>query len=128
MDGFQARGRQAAWLAMVLVVVGAGTPACAQKIRNTYGSPLDTLKDTHLTTTVPEAKDFVRATSPDKAKLDYAPLTGTEPVRPKPRDLKGVAALQAELESAGAANETRAKGLVKKARPAARGEGRQTGR
>lgn len=98
------------WLACLLIAGANG--ARAQKIHNTYGSPLDTIRNTHLTTATPTAKDFVRATSPDKAKLDYTPLTGIEPERPKPRDLKGVAALQAELESAGARNEVKAKGLL----------------
>lgn len=105
--------------AAALFLAGAATDAAAQKVRNTYGSPLDTIRNTHLTTTAPEAKDFVRATSPDKSKLQYTPLTGVEPDRPKPRDLKGVAALQAELESAGAKNEGRAKGLTPR-KPTAR--------
>ena len=95
-----------------LVLALTATAASAQKVHNTYGSPLDTIMNTHLTTTVPETKDFVRATSPDKSKLDYTPLTEVDPERPKPRDPKGVAALQAELESAGAKNESKAKGLL----------------
>ena len=112
-------------LSLVCFLIAGANGAWAQKIHNTYGSPLDTIKNTHLTTATPQAKDFVRATSPDKGKLDYTPLTGVEPERPKPRDPKGVAALQAELESAGARNEVKAKGLlprkvVAKAKPAPR--------
>jgi hypothetical protein len=96
---------------LVFVLVG-GAQAEGLKVHNTYGSPLETLKNTHLTTTVPDAKDFVRQTRPDASKLDYTPLTGTDPERPKPRDPKGVEALQAELEGAGAKNEVKAKGLL----------------
>lgn len=35
---------------------------------------------------------------PDPRSLNYAPLTGTDPERPKPRDAANVQALQAELE------------------------------
>lgn len=99
-------------LLLSAAVLLSTTGAFAQKVHNTYGSPLDTLMNTHLTTTVPEAKGFVKATRPDKDALAYTPLTGTDPQRPKPRDAKGVEALQAELESAGARNEARAKGLL----------------
>ena len=49
---------------------------------------------------------------PDESSLKYTPLTGPNPVRPKPRDPAGVKALQAELESAGAKNLEKAKGLI----------------
>ncbi len=114
MSGAAELGRRVAagaFLTCLFVLVADGS-AWAQKIHNTYGSPLDTIENTHLTTTVPEAKDFVRATHPDTSKLDYTPLTGVNPERPKPLDTKGIAALQAELEGAGAKNETKAKGLL----------------
>ena len=76
-----------------------------------YASPLDTILSTRLWTDVPPAQDFVKTTRPDPKGLDYAPLVGNDPERPKPRDAAGVAALKAELESGGAQNETRAKGL-----------------
>ena len=78
---------------------------------NPYASPLDTLMSTHLWTDVPPMKDFVTATHPDPQKLEYAPLVGQDPERPKLRDAAGVAALQAELESGVVANDARAKGL-----------------
>ena len=84
----------------------------AQTKHNIEGTPLDTLTNSHLTADVPEAKDFVKTARPDIKGLDYTPLTGAEPVRPKPRDPSGVQALQAELESAGAKNAQRAKGLL----------------
>jgi hypothetical protein len=90
----------------------AGVPANAQNKHNTYGSPLDTFMNTHITTDVPEPKDFVKETSPAKSTLKYTPLTGTDPDRPKPRDPKQIKELQAELESAGVKNEGRAKGLL----------------
>jgi hypothetical protein len=74
---------------------------------NTYGSPLDTLMSTRLWTDVAPAQDFVRATHPDARSLDYQPLTGTDPARPKPRDKANVEALQAELEHDGAVNATK---------------------
>ena len=69
--------------------------------RDKYGTPLDTLMTTHLTTTAPPAEAFVRATHPAQKDLDYTPLTGEDPVRPKPRDKANIMALQAELEHDG---------------------------
>lgn len=78
---------------------------------NPYGSPLDTMMSTRLWTDVPPAQDFVKETRPDAKQLDYAPLTGTDPARPKPRDKPNIQALQAELEHDGAQNESKARGL-----------------
>ena len=75
--------------------------------RDKYGTPLDTFMNTHLTTTAPPAEDFVRATHPAAADLDYTSLTGDDPVRPKPRDKANIEALQAELEHDGAAARTK---------------------
>jgi hypothetical protein len=106
---------------LVLASVIMVAPAAAQQIKkhNTYGTPLDTLKSTRFKTDVPEAEDFVKETRPDKSSLNYTPLTGVDPERPKPRDAKGVEALQAELEKAGARNEQHARGLLPKKKPAA---------
>jgi hypothetical protein len=90
----------------------AAAPAWAQSRHNVVGTPLDTLMGTRLTADVPEAKDFVTASRPDVKKLDYTPLTGAVPERPKPRDPTGIKALQAELEGAGAKNTQKAKGLI----------------
>ena len=106
------RLRPACFAGAIVMAGATSAPAWAQKVHNTYGSPLDTLVNTHLTTDVPQAQDFVRQTSPDRKSLDYTPLTGADPARPKPRDPKQVEALQAELEVAGAKNEQRAKGLL----------------
>lgn len=95
--------------APAILLVG---PCWAQTKHNIEGTPLDTLAKSHLTADVPEAKDFVTSARPAANTLDYTPLTGSEPVRPKPRDPSGVKALQAELESAGAKNAQRAKGLL----------------
>lgn len=78
---------------------------------NPTGSPLDTLLSTRLWADVPPAQDFVKESRPDPHSLEYKPLTGTDPVRPKPRDPSGVAALQAELEAGIAKNAARAKPL-----------------
>ena len=78
--------------------------------RDKYGSPLNTFMNTHLTTTAPPAEEFVRATHPAQKDLDYTPLTGVDPVRPKPRDKANIMALQAELERDGAT--ARGKGAV----------------
>ncbi len=69
-----------------------------KKPHSVSGSPLDTLRSTHLWTETGPAKDFVRDSRPDPRSLDYAPLTGTDPERPKPRDKANIEALQAELE------------------------------
>ena len=60
---------------------------------------------------------------PDPKTLDYAPLTGTDPERPKPRDAANVQALQAELERDRVVNQGKghvAGGAAKRARKAAR--------
>jgi hypothetical protein len=92
-----------AMLAAVALPAGAALaqsapPPKKKHNNNTYGSPLDTIMHTHLWTDVAPAKDFVRESRPDNKTLDYTPLTGTDPVRPKPRDAANVMALQAELE------------------------------
>jgi hypothetical protein len=102
------------------------TPSQPKPRPDPYGSPLDTIMSTHLWADVPPARDFVKTSRPNPEKLDYAPLTGQDPPRPKPRDAAGVASLQAELEKGGASNEVRAKGLrgtkstVRAARPGAK--------
>lgn len=89
---------------------GGEAPAGQHKF-NPYGSPLDTLLSTRLWADVPPAQNFVKESRPDPGTLDYKPLTGTDPARPKPRDPEGVAALQAELEAGIAKNAARAKPL-----------------
>ena len=76
--------------------------APAKHNNNTYGSPLDTMKSSRLWTDTPVPQGFVRDSRPDPATLDYTPLSGVDPARPKPRDAANVAALQAEMERAGA--------------------------
>ena len=93
--------------------------ASTKKPHSVSGSPLDTLRSTHLWTETGPAKDFVTETRPDPKTLDYAPLTGTDPERPKPRDAANVLALQAELERDQAVNQGKGGGK-KKARKAAR--------
>ena len=78
------------------------TAAPAKHNNNTYGSPLDTMKSSRLWTDTPVPKAFVRESRPEAGSLDYTPLTGTDPERAKPRDAANVAALQAEMERAGA--------------------------
>ncbi len=97
-------------------------PASKTKSHSVPGSPLDTLRSTHLYTKVAPAKDFVKDSRPDPKTLGYVPLTGTDPERPKPRDAANVLALQAELERSRGVNEGKGKafGTVKKARKAAR--------
>lgn len=102
----------------------AAPPAQAKRLAPTKrshsvsGSPLDTLRSTHLWTETAPAKDFVRDSRSDPKSLDYTPLTGTDPDRPKPRDAANVQALQAELEHDRMVNQGRAGG--KKARKAAK--------
>ena len=82
-----------------------------------YSSPLDTIMSTHLWTDVPATQPFVQATHPDPKTLDYTPLTGKDPDRPKPRDATNIKALQAELEADLASNGKRAHGLADPAKP-----------
>jgi hypothetical protein len=79
-----------------------------------YGSPLDTIRNTRLWTDVPPAEGFVRETRPNPKDLDYTPLTGVDPVRPKPRDAANVQALQAELERDGKENQKKAAAFGRK--------------
>lgn len=88
----------------------ASTPA-PKRSHSVSGSPLDTLKSTHLWTETAPPQDFVRDSRPEAAALDYAPLTGADPVRPKPRDAANVLALQAELERSRAVNEGKGRPL-----------------
>ncbi len=100
--------------AVLAPVVGQAQTASGDASKpkpNRYGTPLDTLRNTRLWTDVPPAQDFVTATRPDVKGLKYTPLTGDEPVRPKPRDPANVQALQAEMERFGVANEVKARGL-----------------
>jgi len=109
----------------ILLIAGHGMSAEAeeaQKRPQPSGSPLDTLMHTRIWADVPEARDFVRENRPAEADLEYQPLTGTDPERPKVKTKAEIEALQAELEGAGARNEKRA-GLNKtkpaKAKPLA---------
>jgi hypothetical protein len=91
-------------------------PATAPPVKkkyNPYGTPLDTILSTRLWTDVPEAKEFVRQTRPDPKTLSYAPLTGKDPARPKPRNLDGVAALEEELQNGAAKNEAAKDDVIK---------------
>lgn len=81
-----------------------GQPTAKKRSGSISGSPLDTFMHTHLRTKVPPAPDWIAATRPDAKTLDYEPLTGSDPVRPKPRDKANVMALQAELEQDAAIN------------------------
>ena len=101
----------------VVKPVSTHKPADKKPPRNKYGTPLDTLRETHLTTTVPEAEDFVRQSRPAAKDLDYTPLTGADPVRPKPRDKANIMALQAELEHAGAVTQAKGQPLRGGAKP-----------
>lgn len=93
-------------------VAVAQVPTAPANSHNKYGSPLDTLMSSRLWTDVPQARDFVRESRPDAKTLDYEPLTGTDPQRPKPRDKANVEALQAELEHDGALNARKGGGLA----------------
>ncbi len=86
---------------------GAAAPP-AKADHNKYVSPWETLMSSHLWSDVAPARDFVRESRPDPNSLDYAPLTGTDPVRAKPRDAANIQALQAELERDRVANNRKA--------------------
>jgi hypothetical protein len=94
------------WVAAALALIClASCPFAQAQQAKTGGSPLDTLMSTRLWADVPEAKDFVRDTRRPPDSLDYQPLTGTDPERPKPRSTAELQALQGELETAAAHNE-----------------------
>lgn len=77
-----------------------------------YQSPLATILSTRFWTDVPQEQDFVKTSRPDPKAIEYAPLVGKEPTRPKPRDAEGVAALQAELENGAVKNDAAAQDLL----------------
>lgn len=87
---------------------------------NDYGSPLHTLMSTHLWTDVSPAQDFVRESRPKAKDLDYTPLVGTDPQRPKPRDKANIEALRAELERDAVVNDAKGRGLRPPAKAAAK--------
>ena len=110
--------RRSLFLAAVLGFCGhavlaqtASAPAASKKSHSVTGSPLDTLRSTHLWADTAPARDFVTESRPDPETLDYAPLTGIDPGRPKPRDAANVLALQAELEKAQTINDGKGKPL-----------------
>ncbi len=76
-----------------------------ERHRNT---PLDTIMQTRLWADVPEAKDFVKEHRPDKEKLKFQPVTGTDPERPTPRTPAGLKDLETELEGARASADKKA--------------------
>ncbi len=96
--------------------VGQTTPV--NNPHNTYGSPLDTLKSSHLWTDVAPMQDFVKESRPDPGSLDYTPLTGADPERPKPRDPANVEALRAELEHDAVVNNRKAPAGAKRTKTA----------
>ena len=89
----------------------APAQAPSKKSHSVSGSPLDSLRSTHLWAATGTPRDFVRDSRPDPRTLNYAPLTGTDPDRPKPRDAANVQALQAELERARGVNEGKARAI-----------------
>lgn len=98
------------WLAVQAVLASALWTAsfCYAQERQLGPSPLDTLLETKLWADVPEPKDFVRATRPPAESLDYQPLTGADPERPKLRTSEELNDLQSELENAAQHNLRRA--------------------
>ncbi len=63
--------------------------------------------NTHIWADVPESKDFVKERRPPPERMDYTPLTGTDPERPKLRSKPELQDLETELENARARNEKR---------------------
>lgn len=104
--------------AMLLLAFALSAPGLAQE-RKLGPSPLDTLMNTKLWADVPEAKDFVRQSRPPEASLDYQPVTGADPDRPKLRTADELKTLQSELEQAAGHNLKRA-GKISRAKNAAK--------
>ena len=105
--------------ALAVICFASGQPAHAQQAK-TGGSPLDTIMSTKLWADVPEAKDFVRETRKPADSLDYQPVTGTDPERPKLRDKAELKSLQDELERAVAGNDDTARKRLGIKKPAAK--------
>ena len=83
------------------------------------GSPLDVIMNSKLWETVPEAKDFVKASRPPDDALEYQPTQvfppsdETAPPPPKLHDSGELKSLEGELNVAGAHNEKAAGVKVK---------------
>src|SRR5579875_933898 len=92
-------------LAAAAVACLALCPSAQAQQAKPGGSPLDTIMSTRLWADVPEAKDFVRESRPPPDSLEYQPVTGTDPERPKPKNKAELKALEEELESAIGQNE-----------------------
>ena len=111
------RRRSASWLvALAALALGSGATAAQQVTRSKQkdpGTPLDTIRNTHLFADVPEAKAFVRASRPPADTLQYQPITSqvTDVVRSKPRTPRELSDLEHQLEAARGRNE-RAAGAV----------------
>ncbi|WP_148210580.1 hypothetical protein [Beijerinckia indica] len=63
---------------------------------------------TRLWADVPEAKDFVRENRPAPNTLDFTPLTGASPTRPRIKSKEEIEALKSELDQAAAQSRSRA--------------------
>ncbi len=87
-----------------------------ERHRNT---PLDTIMQTRIWADTPEPKDFVKDHRPDREKLEYQPVTGTDPERPKVRTPTELKDLESELEGARVKTDKRAGIKPSPAAPAA---------
>jgi hypothetical protein len=87
-----------------LVAAAAGfaddTNAKKNRKKDNHQSPLATIMQTRIWADTPEPKEFVKTARPNREKLDYQPVTGTDPERPKLRTPAELKDLETELEAA----------------------------
>jgi hypothetical protein len=72
----------------------------ANKKKDNHQSPLATIMQTRIWADTPEPKDFVKDHRPPASRLNYQPLTGSDPERPKLRTPAELKDLETELEAA----------------------------
>lgn len=97
--------------ATALGLAALAAPALAQDGRGEAKlgeDPFSVMMRWRPTTTAPDMPDFVKKTRPDEDKLNYTPLTGEEPTRPKRLTPAELAATTGKLDAAAAAARARA--------------------
>ncbi|MFO1118369.1 MAG: hypothetical protein U1E28_22090 [Beijerinckiaceae bacterium] len=98
-------------MAVIALVAAAASPAAAQqapkvKAKST-DDPFTVMSRWKPTADAPDMPDFVKKSRPD-GQMDYAPVTGDEPARPKRMSPAELAAATSKMDAAAAAARARA--------------------
>ena len=98
-------------MAAATLAIGIATPGLAQDkgAETKLGEdPFSVILRWRPTTTAPDMPDFVKKTRPAEEQLNYTPLTGEEPTRPKRLTPAELAATTGKLDAAAASARARA--------------------